>query len=54
MFIGLSLALTQYTGGGNNAPNGFGFLAIGSPSSYQIVYVGSTVAAPRIAVATGA
>ena len=42
------------TGGGDRAPNGYGFLAIGSPSSYSIVYVGSSTADPRIAIATGA
>lgn len=42
------------TGGGDRAPNGYGFLAIGSASSYQIVYVGSTISAPRIAIPTGA
>lgn len=54
MIIGISLALSQNTGGGDRAPNGYGFLAIGSSSSYQIVYVGSAISAPRIAIPTGA
>ena len=56
MQISLALSPTNplITGGGDRAPNGYGFLAIGSPSSYSIVYVGSSTADPRIAIATGA
>lgn len=45
---------TLNTGGSDHAPSGYGFLAVGSASSYQIVYVGSAVSAPRIAMPSGA
>lgn len=41
-------------GGGDVAPSGYGFLRIGSPSSNQLIRVGSDSSAPRILIATGA